>query len=154
MLLEHVKSFVAGTRQQELIAGCFEHQLKEPPHAFFIVDDQEGGGVHGVATAEVGPRLGEDVSRSLPLSAKEKQRGAYRESRLDDEAGVPFPAGAASLASAQETLRWSPACLARRTGLCLNVAAKVASFMSIKLRNDGEVVSGVGWKPGSLVGSA
>ena len=50
MLLEQADRFVAGARQEQLIAGGFQHQLEEPPHAFFIFDDQEGGCVHGLAT--------------------------------------------------------------------------------------------------------
>jgi hypothetical protein len=48
--LGSAEGFVSRAGQQQLIPGRFQHELKEPPHAFFIFDDQEGGCLHGLAT--------------------------------------------------------------------------------------------------------
>ena len=59
-----------------------------------------------------------------------------------------------SFAIAQDKLRCSPRYFARRMGLCLKVVAKVCSVILAMASSEGALVSGVGWKPDSLVGSA
>ena len=48
MVLDQAKGFVAGSRQQQLVAGRLQHEFEEPPHAVFIFDDQERGCLHGL----------------------------------------------------------------------------------------------------------